>query len=114
MVCARFAMVAAAGSLATALGLTGWPDDEADRAAAKCFQAWLERRGSTGEHEIEAGIRQVTSYIEAHGSSRFEAAWDGTAERIINRVGFRRRLSEDQWEYMVLPGQWREEGAKGF
>ena len=113
-VCARFAMVAAAGSLATALGLTGWPDDEADRAAAKCFQAWLERRGSTGEHEIEAGIRQVTSYIEAHGSSRFEAAWDGTAERIINRVGFRRRLSEDQWEYMVLPGQWREEVAKGF
>ena len=54
-VCSRFALVAAAGSLATAFGLTGWPDDEADRAAAACFHAWLERRGSVGEHELEAG-----------------------------------------------------------
>ena len=75
-VCGRFALVAAAGSLATAFGLTGWPDDEADRAAATCFRAWLERRGSAGDHDIETGIRQVIAYVEAHGSSRFEAAWE--------------------------------------
>jgi hypothetical protein len=71
-----------------AAGLRWWPPpgasprhsgllvgQEADRAAASCFRAWLERRGSAGDHDIEAGIRQVIAYIEAHGSSRFEGAW---------------------------------------
>ncbi len=110
----RFALVAAAGSLATALGLTRWPDDEADRAAAACFRAWLERRGSAGDHDIEVGIRQVIAFIEAHGSSRFEPAWQDCAERVINRAGFRRRDDNKHWEYMVLPEQWRSEVAKGF
>jgi putative DNA primase/helicase len=113
-VCRRFALVAAAGSLATAFGLTGWADDEADRAAAACFCAWLERRGSTGDHDIESGIRQVAAFIEAHGNSRFEAAWEDSPERVINRVGFRRCDDSDRWEYMVLPEQWRSEVTKGF
>jgi uncharacterized protein (DUF927 family) len=113
-VCGRFALVAAAGSLATALELTGWPDDAADRSAAACLCAWLERRGSAGDHDIEAGIRQVIAFIEAHGSSRFEAAWQEHAERVINRAGFRRRQDGEPWEYMVLPEQWRSEVAKGF
>jgi putative DNA primase/helicase len=113
-VCGRFALVAAAGSLATALGLTGWPDEEADRAAEACFRAWLKRRGSAGDHDIEVGIRQVIAFIEAHGSSRFEAAWQDGAERVINRAGFRRRDDNKPWEYMVLPEQWRNEVAKGF
>jgi uncharacterized protein (DUF927 family) len=113
-VCGRFALVAAAGSLATAFGITGWPDNEADRAAAGCFRAWLERRGSAGDHDIEAGIRQVIAYIEAHGSSRFEAAWQDGAERVMNRVGFRRRVDDKPWVYMLLPEQWRSEVAKGF
>jgi putative DNA primase/helicase len=113
-VCSRFALVAAAGSLATAFGLTGWPDDEADRAASACFRAWLERRGSIGEHDMETGIRQVIAYIEAHGSSRFEAAWKDGEGRVLNRVGFRRRDAQGSWIYMVLPEQWRTEIAKGF
>jgi uncharacterized protein (DUF927 family) len=114
-VCSRFALVAAAGGLATAFGLTGWPDAEADSAAAVCFRAWLARRGSAGDHDIETAIRQVIAYIEAHGSSRFEAAWEDGAERVINRAGFRRRCDHHGcWEYMVLPEQWRGEVAKGF
>jgi putative DNA primase/helicase len=113
-VCGRFALVAAAGSLATAFELTGWPDDEADRAGAKCFRAWLERRGSAGDHEIETGIRQVIAYVEAHGNSRFEAAWEDNGDRVINRVGFRRRGDGECWEYLVLPEQWKSEVTKGF
>jgi putative DNA primase/helicase len=113
-VCGGFALVAAAGSLATAFGLTGWADDEADRAAAACFFSWLERRGSAGDHDIESGIRQVIAFIEAHGSSRFEQAWQENSERVINRVGFRRRDDDKPWEYMVLPEQWRSEITKGF
>jgi putative DNA primase/helicase len=113
-VCSRFALAAAAGSLSTAFGLTGWADDEADRASAKCFCAWLERRESAGDHDIEAGIRQVIAFVEAHGSSRFEAAWQENQERVVNRAGFRRRVGDAPWEYMVLPEQWRTEVAKGF
>jgi uncharacterized protein (DUF927 family) len=115
-VCSRFALVAAAGSLATALGLTGWPDDEADRMAARCFRAWFDRRGSAGDHDIETGIRQVIAFIEAHGSARFEAAWDLGVERVINinRAGFRRRDAQGAWTYMILPEQWRTEVVRGF
>ena len=98
--------MAAAGSLATAFGITGWSDDEADRAALACFRAWLERRGSAGDHDIEAGIRQVVAYIEAHGSSRFEAAWEATTEGVINRAGFRRcdekKLSRPPAVYSIM------------
>jgi putative DNA primase/helicase len=114
-VCSRFALAAAGGNLATAFGLTGWPDDEADWATAACFKAWLRERGSSGDHETEAGIRQVRAFIEAHGASHFEAAWeDGAAtERVINRAGFRRREGGGEWQYMILPEAWREV-CKGF
>jgi uncharacterized protein (DUF927 family) len=110
-VCRRFALVAAAGSLATAFGLTGWPDDEADRAAGICFKAWIAKRGSAGEHEIEAGIRQVIAFIEAHGSSRFEDF--NAAERVNNRVGYR-ETKEGRCHYYVLPEMWKREVTKGF
>jgi putative DNA primase/helicase len=131
-VCNRFALVAAGGSLATVFGITGWSDDEADRAAAECFRAWLDQRGNAGDIEIESAIRQVIVFIEQHGNSRFESAWDSSEERIINRAGFRRRITEKQqivsapsgeiitievtvnWEYMVLPEVWRSEVLNGF
>ena len=58
-ICTRFALIAAAGRLATAFGITGWPADEASRGVGKCFRAWLDQRGSAGDHEIEAGILQT-------------------------------------------------------
>ena len=53
-------------------------------------------------------------FVEAHGSSRFEAVWEQGAERVINRAGFRRRDGQGRWEYMVLPEQWRSEVANGY
>jgi len=79
-VCGRFALIAAAGSLATAFGVTGWPDNEADRAAEICFRAWLQKRGAVGDQEIESGIRQVIRFLEEHGSARFEPAWEDSGE----------------------------------
>jgi putative DNA primase/helicase len=48
----RFALVGAAGELATDMGLTGWKEGEATRAAAKCFVAWLNARGTIGNTEM--------------------------------------------------------------
>ena len=114
-VCGRFALVAAAGSIATAFGLTGWLDDEADRAAATCFRAWLDRRGSSGDREMEVGIDQVIRFLEANGASRFQTLGDeGSGEKVINRAGFRKRVNDGRWQYMVLPKVWKAEVAKDF
>src|ERR1035438_314770 len=43
----RFALVAAAGEIASGLGITGWKLGESLAAAKKCFKAWLEHRGDT-------------------------------------------------------------------
>jgi putative DNA primase/helicase len=112
-VCSRFALIAAGGELASEFGITGWRDGEADRAAEACFRSWLDRRGTTGDKEIETGIRQVRAFIEAYGDSRFFAAWECDPERVVNRAGFRKSTAAG-WEYYVLPEQWKGELARGY
>jgi hypothetical protein len=92
---------------------SGWPEGEADGAAAACFRAWLDRRGTKGDQEVEAGIRQVRGFIEVYGDSRFVAAWEQDPERVVNRAGFRKQTKAG-WEYYVLPEQWRAELARGY
>ena len=55
----RFALVAAAGELATHAGVTPWEKGEACRATTACFNAWLEARGGSGASEIRDGIEQT-------------------------------------------------------
>lgn len=47
-VASRFALVAAAGEMATDFGITGWEKGEAYQAAIACFNAWLDGRGGIG------------------------------------------------------------------
>ena len=92
----RFALVAAAGELATAKGILPWSTGEATRASVRCFVDWLAARGGSGAEEIIEGIRQVRRFLEAHGASRFEASWEQekqgafpphtVVERVINRA----------------------------
>jgi putative DNA primase/helicase len=95
---ARFALVGAAGEIATAAGLTGWPVGESERAARACFNAWLAARGGNGNGEIAAMLRQVRRFFETHGESRF-ALWhrqgDDHNSKTLNRAGFRRVFSTD-------------------
>jgi putative DNA primase/helicase len=116
-VASRCALIAHAGSLATSYGITGWDELESDRAAAACFAAWLELRGGAGDRETQKAIEQVRAFLEQHGSSRFEAAWEKNGlqqpyeQRAINRAGFRKRGnpgSDDAWDYYVLPRAWSE------
>src|SRR5262249_62045665 len=72
-----------------------------------------ERRGTTGDQDTEAGIRQVRAFIEAYGDSRFFAVWEDDPERVLSRAGFRRRTLHG-WEYFVLPEQWKSELARGY
>lgn len=114
-VAARFALVAAAGELATVLGITPWERGEAINAAEACSRAWLEARGEIEPAEVTAGIAQVRQFIERHGEARF-AAWGGedSSRPTINRAGFRKPDSEGGVEYYVLPEVWRSEVCAGF
>ncbi len=95
---ARFALVGAAGEIATAAGLTGWPTGESERAARSCFNAWLTARGGIGNGEIVAMLRQVRRFLELNAEGRF-AMWhrgaDDQAPKTLNRAGVRRMLNED-------------------
>lgn len=117
-VAGRFALIAAGGELATHFGVTGWQKDEAKNAAARCFAAWLERRGTSGSSEAERGIAQVRAFIEMHGAARFTPLDNDDSapadERTVNRAGYRRRDSAGDWEYLVLPQVWTQEVCRGF
>lgn len=109
----RFALVAAAGTLATELGVTGWTEEDAFWAAKTCFEAWLKNRGGLSAQEGQEVLRQVRRYLEQHGDSRF--TWfDGDDEqKTINRAGYRKPV-DGGWHYFVLSESFKQEVCGGF
>ena len=140
---ARFALVGAAGELATAAGLSGWRIGESEDAARVCFNAWLAARGGNGNGEIVAMLRAVRRFLETHGEGRF-AMWhrsaDDHAPKTLQRAGVRRMLNADgepiktdnqhghqfgermpaalgegvSFEYFILAETFRAEVCQGF
>ncbi|CAJ1884848.1 hypothetical protein OPFLODJI_03572 [Aeromonas hydrophila] len=102
----RFALVAAAGELATRLGVTGWPEGEAIRAVRVCLKAWLVERGHLGNKEDSATLEQVRGFVTAHQYTRF-ADWFDANHRPVNMVGYRKTES-DGVSFFVLPSGWAE------
>ena len=139
----RFALIAAAGEMATAAGLTGWPEHEATWAAQTCLDAWLNLRGGAGSSEKTNMLRQVRAFLETHGDGRFSMwhrAADDHAAKTLQRAGVRRMLNEDgdpiktnsqhgtefgdrmppamgeavSFEYFVLAETFKAEMCKGY
>ncbi|WP_411680201.1 DUF927 domain-containing protein [Aeromonas hydrophila] len=106
----RFALVAAAGELATRLGITGWQSGEATKAARICLDAWLADRGHLGNQEDAATLRQIRQFFTAYQYSRF-ADWDDPNHRPSQMVGYRKnpKIGSDEGViFYVLPEGWRE------
>ena len=108
----RFALVAAAGELAIHAGVMPWEPGEACRAAAACFEAWLEARGGSSPGEIRDGIEQVRLFLEKHGASRFQA-WESVSTIVPNRAGFTRTDNHDERTFYILPAVWKAEVCQG-
>jgi uncharacterized protein (DUF927 family) len=68
----RFGLIGAAGELATAAQLTGWPEGAALKAAARCLHDWLQQRGGEGHAEEARALRQVQLFFERYGEARFK------------------------------------------
>jgi putative DNA primase/helicase len=109
----RFALVAAAGELATAFGITGWENGDASHSTKACFFDWLNSRGGNTSQEELSILSQVKRFFEQHGESRF-TPWDAPSEqKTINRAGFR-KLLDGGMEYFVLPESFKSDVAVGF
>ena len=111
----RFALVAAAGELATKIGVTGWNQGDAWWAADVCFQAWLKERGGSGSGDLDAAVRQVQAFIQAYGPSRFQPlkeeynrSGDPVRQHINDRAGYWTDV-EGAREYLILPECFRKE-----
>ena len=97
----RFAIVSAAGELATQAGITGWQVGQATTAVMTCLDNWLDNYGRDGEHEQRQIIEHIKAFIEQHGSSRFQPCYRNTRldfeERTPNRVGYRNMETGDYY-----------------
>lgn len=94
----RFALVAAAGELATRQGLTGWPEGAATEGVKRCFLAWVGARpAGFGSSEKTEALRQVRAYLEKNGDALFtwwHRAMDDHKPNTALRAGFKRMIDE--------------------
>ena len=97
----RFAIVAAAGEMATQAGITGWQAGQATKAVITCLDNWLDNYGRDGEHEQRQIIEHIKAFIEQHGSSRFQPCYRSNRldfeEKTSNRVGYRNMDTGDYY-----------------
>lgn len=112
----RFALVAAAGELATKWGVTGWQQWEAMKAAITCFKAWLEGYGGETNKEERDMLAQIRRFLEAN-FDRFvliDRAEDTHAPKTLNRAGYRKPANDGLAEYYVFTEIFKSEVCKGF
>jgi putative DNA primase/helicase len=115
---ARFGLVSAGGELAIELDVVPWSKGEAEQAARKCFEAWIDARGGSGPAEIADGVAQVRKFLELHGQSRFgvfESAGSEDRSLVINRAGFRESGAAGSGNHFyIFPQVWKAEVCSGF
>jgi hypothetical protein len=121
----KFALIAAAGELATRYGILPWAAGEATAGVKKCLEAWLdERDGGSRSAEAREAVRRVRSFL-AHHAARFqplhpdkpdtEAPFDGP-RIILDRAGWMRRqenilpngTTTTERQFFFLEEVWKE------
>lgn len=95
-----FALIAAAGELATAAGITGWKRDDAMTAALEAAELWIDGRLAPGRAAQHASILRTRDFLKAHGTTRFLRV--GAAGPVAKLAGWR-----DDHAFYVLPDIWR-------
>jgi putative DNA primase/helicase len=115
-VCERFALIAIAGELASANGVTGWLKGEAYLAVKRCFTEWLTARGSSTNSEPDTMVEAVRSFIAKHEEARFtdlDMVQDPLRRVTINRAGWRRKTANGS-EYLIDPSVFKNEVCIGL
>jgi putative DNA primase/helicase len=95
----RFALVAAAGEIATGLKLTGWKKGEAFRAAKKCFASWMEHHKTFDP--VAMAVDRVQRFI-SENSAKFEVVGGGVR---LNGSKFGYQKKD---KFLILPNVFRD------
>lgn len=110
----RFALVAAAGELASEYGITGWQLGVANKAIMQCYHAWLAGRDAgTGSYEKDLILRQIRHFFQSHAArfDVFELSSNELYRTVPNNcAGFRSR----DGDFYVYPETFRNEICKGL
>ena len=123
----RFALVGAAGALATEFGITGWNSDESQLVADRCFKDWVRARGGLGQSDDDEGIRQVRHFVQTHGTSRFQSIvppridTEGNIieekvleEKVLQRAGYWKTDKDGVRWYLIFPEVWEKDICAGY
>jgi uncharacterized protein (DUF927 family) len=115
----RFALIAAAGELATTAGVTGWEEGESMRAAGVCFESWLNGRGTTAAGTSDSVIQHVRRFLETQetpgirlGTRAFSQNQPWTAASPVAGAPVGGRSASPA--YRVLPQVFRRSLCAGF
>ncbi len=109
----RFGLVATAGEMAIGFGLVPWAAGDALRAAASCFNAWLDRRGGGDPQEVRDAIEAVRAFLQVNGDARFENLDNASPINPFTRLaGYRSGDSSDR-TYYIIPSVFANEVIEG-
>lgn len=110
----KFALVSAAGELATQWGITGWPFGTAARACSELFQLWVSQRGGKQNLE-ETQIRDhISLFFERNWTSKFLNIYEGISKKEPNDCAGFRMETKEGWEFFMFPTYFKKELCKGF
>lgn len=70
--CERFSLLAAAGEIATEVGITGWEPGDAIEGIKTCFKNWLSNYGYDGNQEERDIIKHFSLYFEKYSDMKFQ------------------------------------------
>ncbi|MCI5049237.1 MAG: DUF927 domain-containing protein [Rickettsiales bacterium] len=112
----RFAMVAAGGELAIRMGVYTLEQGAALEAAERCFNDWMQYRGTSGRLEDAQIIKAVRLYLEKYLDSRFSLEGD---EVRGERAGWKQKNvlvdgTPCEEIFYVSKEMFRNEICKGF
>ena len=132
----KFALLAAVGEFLTHIGLLPKHPNELNlevptlgilsNSIDEIFQSWVIKRGGNDSHEITEVTNHISSFINQHGSSRFESPWSKkdnapdqyaqqnitTDQKTHNRAGYR-KFENEVWNYYFFKEVFRSEILKG-
>lgn len=103
----KFALLASACLLAIQAKVLYWPTQSVEAACLSQLNQWILARGGVAANEDQQAIRQVRSFIEQHGESRFTPKQTGYSSQVRQRAGWL-DTSGPQTLYLFYPTGWRE------
>lgn len=110
----RFALVAAAGELATEYGITGWQEKTAINAVRLCFEAWLNSRDAgSGSHEKQSIEDHVQHFFQEHVArfDLFDSVEGYQNRRVPNKCA---GYAANNGDFYVFPKTFSGELCKGL